>query len=167
MPRNEPSAVPRSTAGQARLMSSRVGIKRPTLAVNTSRLSFISRLAMISAVPNMPIATTTKPMPSDSSGTSKVKRSTPELTSVPIRPSSSPNTTMAIALVSEPCASTVAATRPNTISEKYSAGPNLSASSASGGAAVAMTRVATQPAKNEPIAAVASAGPARPCLAIW
>ena len=27
--------------------------------------------------------------------------------------------------------------------------------------------VATQPAKNEPIAAMASAGPARPCFAIW
>ena len=66
---------------------------------------------------------------------------------------------MAIALMSEPCASTVAATRPSTISEKYSAGPNLSASSASGGAATAMSSVATQPAKNEPIAAVASAGP--------
>ena len=122
---------------------------------------------MISAVPNTPIATTTKPMPSESSGTSKVKRSTPELTSVPISPRSRPSTTMAIALVSEPCASTVAATRPRTISEKYSAGPNLSATSASGGAATAMTSVATQPAKNEPTAAVASAGPARPWRAIW
>ena len=122
---------------------------------------------MISAVPNMPIATTTKPMPSESSGTSNVKRSTPELTSVPISPRSRPNTTMAIALMSEPCASTVAATSPSTISEKYSAGPNLSATSASGGAATAMIRVATQPAKNEPTAAVASAGPARPWRAIW
>ena len=57
---------------------------------------------MISATPNMPIATTTKPMPSESSGMSKVKRSTPELTSVPIRPSSRPKITIAIALVSEP-----------------------------------------------------------------
>ena len=122
---------------------------------------------MISAVPNMPIATTTKPMPSESSGTPKVKRSTPELTSVPMMPSRRPSTTMAIALMSEPCASTVAATRPSTISEKYSAGPNLSATSASGGAATAMTSVATQPAKNEPTAAVASAGPARPWRAIW
>src|ERR1051325_3535017 len=115
---------------------------------------------MISAVPNIPIATTTKPMPSESSGMPKVKRSTPELTSVPTRPSSRPNTTMAIALTSEPRASTVAAIRPNTISEKYSDGPNFSATSASGGAATAMIRVATQPAKNEPIAAIASAGPA-------
>ena len=167
MPRNEPSAVPRSTGAQARLKSSLVGNRLVTLAVNTSRLSFVSRLAMISAMPNMPIATTTKPMPSESSGMPKVKRGTPELTSVPIRPSSRPSTTMAIALTSEPCASTTAATRPSTISEKYSAGPNLSATSASGGAATAIRKVATQPAKNEPIAAMASARPARPWRAIW
>jgi hypothetical protein len=149
-----------------RLKSSLLGISLPTLAVNTSRFSPCSRLAMISAVPNMPIATTTKPMPSESSGMPKVKRSTPEFTSVPMRPSSSPNTTMAIALMSEPCASTVAATRPSTISEKYSDGPNFSATSASGGAATAMISVATVPAKNEPMAAVASAGPARPWRAI-
>ena len=74
---------------------------------------------------------------------------------------------MAIALTSEPCASTVAPTRPSTISEKYSAGPNLSATSASGGANSAMSTVATVPAKNEPMAAIASAGPARPWRAIW
>ena len=60
----------------------------------------------------------------------------------------------------------VAATRPSTISEKYSAGPNLSATSASGGAATAMSSVAKHPAKNEPMAEVASATPARPCRAI-
>src|SRR6266849_4187500 len=153
MPSAEPSAVPRSTAGQACLKSSLLGQRFLTLLVKTSRFSFISRLAMISVVPNMPMATITKPMPSESSGMSKVKRSTPELTSVPTMPNSRPQTTIAIALTSEPCASTVAAIRPNTISEKYSEGPNLSATSASGGAATAMTSVATQPAKNEPSAA--------------
>ena len=95
------------------------------------------------------------------------KRCTPELASVPTTPSSRPSSTIAIALSSEPCASTIAPTRPNTISEKYSEGPNFSATSASGGANIATTTVATQPAKNEPIAAVASAGPARPWRAIW
>ena len=38
---------------------------------------------------------------------------------------------------------------------------------ASGGAAAASRNVATVPAKNEPIAAIASAGPARPLRAIW
>ncbi len=73
---------------------------------------------MTSAMPNMPIASATKLMPSASAGMPKVKRCTPELTSVPIRPSSSPSTTIAIALRSEPRASTTAPIRPNTISEK-------------------------------------------------
>ena len=37
----------------------------------------------------------------------------------------------------------------------------------SGAASAAMMTVATQPAKNEPMAAMPSATPARPCLAIW
>ncbi len=68
-----------------------------------------------------------------------------------------PKAIMASAFSIEPCASTTAATRPSTISEKYSGAPNLSASSDSGGANPASTRVATQPAMNDPIAATASA----------
>ena len=74
---------------------------------------------------------------------------------------------MPIALTSEPEASTTAPTRPSTISEKYSAGPNLKASSAIGTAKAASTSVATQPAKKELMPAVASAAPARPLRAIW
>ncbi len=92
---------------------------------------------------------------------------TPEFTSVPIMPSSRPTQTMASALRSEPRASTIAATSPNTMSEKYSAGENFSATSASGGANRAITTVAMQPAANDPIAAMPSAGPARPWRAIW
>ena len=73
---------------------------------------------------------------------------------------------MAIALTTEPRASTTAAIRPQTMSEKYSAGPNCSAMAASGGAATVINSVATQPAKNEPIAAMPSAGPARPFRAM-
>ncbi len=64
---------------------------------------------------------------------------------------------MASALINEPCASATEAARPSTMSAKYSAGPNLSATSASGGAKPAIRKVATVPAKNEPIAAVNSA----------
>ena len=71
-----------------------------------------------------------------------------------------------MALISEPEASTTAPIRPSTISEKYSAGPNLNASSVSGGANAATTSVATEPAKNEPSPAAASAAPARPWRAI-
>ena len=122
---------------------------------------------MISAKPNTPMATMAKSMPSCSSGTPKSKRATPELTSVPTMPSSRPRMIIAIALGSEPEASTTAPTRPRHISEKYSAGPNLKATSASGGAKAASSSVATQPAKNEPRAAMASAAPARPLRAIW
>ena len=123
---------------------------------------------MISAKPNRPIATLTTPMPSVSSGMPKSKRATPELTSVPTMPSSRPSTIIAMALSSEPCASTTAPIRPSTISEKYSAGPNLSASSDSG------TRHGGDEhrgdacrRKTKPSAAVASAAPASPLRAIW
>ena len=43
---------------------------------------------------------------------------TPEFTSVPTSPSRMPKHTIAIALMSEPRASTTAAISPNTISEK-------------------------------------------------
>ena len=98
---------------------------------------------------------------------SKVKRGTPELTSVPTMPSSRPSTIMASALSSEPEASTTAPMRPRIMSEKYSAGPNLKATSVNGTAKAARISVPTQPAKNEPRPAAASAGPALPLRAIW
>jgi hypothetical protein len=73
---------------------------------------------------------------------------------------------MPSAFTTDPWASATEEISPSTISEKYSGGPNSSATSASAGAAVASTSVATEPAKNEPSAAAASAGPARPCRAI-
>ena len=86
--------------------------------VNTSCFSLCSRLSTTSVMPKKAMASATKPIPSASSGKPKVKRVTPELTSVPTRPSRMPKHTMAIALSSEPRASTTAAIRPNTISEK-------------------------------------------------
>ena len=52
------------------------------------------------------------------------------------------------------------------IRQKYSGGPSLTAYSATSGANRVTTTVAMLPATNEPIAAVASAAPARPLLAI-
>ena len=69
-------------------------------------------------MPNRPMAIGAKSMPSLSSGMSKVKRCAPVLTSVPTRPNSRPRKTMAIALATEPFASTTAATRPRAISEQ-------------------------------------------------
>ncbi|GAA3161248.1 hypothetical protein GCM10020001_101920 [Nonomuraea salmonea] len=81
-------------------------------------------------------------------------------------PSRTPSAIIASALSAVPRASAIETMRPSSTSEKYSAGPNCSATLASGGAATASTTVATVPAMNDPIAAVASAGPARPCRAI-
>ncbi len=73
---------------------------------------------MISAMPNTPIASGTKPMPSNRSLISKVKRVLPVLTSVPTSPSSMPRNTMPKAFSTDPRASTMANTRPSSISEK-------------------------------------------------
>jgi hypothetical protein len=72
---------------------------------------------------------------------------------MPTRPPSSPRQITPIAFGSEPEASTTAPIRPGTISEKYSAGPNLKATAASGTANAASNRMPTQPAKKEPSAA--------------
>ena len=110
--------------------------------------------------------TTTKPTPSDSSGMPQVMRSAPVSRSDPIIDSKSPVKIMVSAFGTEPFASTTAKISPRHISEKYSAGPNSSARLVSGAPSAATRTVATQPAKNDPIAAIASAGPARPRLAI-
>ena len=54
----------------------------------------------------------------------------------------------------------------STISMKYSGGPRRTAYSATRGAKKVTSTVAIVPATNEPMAAVASAAPARPLLAI-
>ena len=168
MPRIEPRMVPREIAPEESIKSLRVGIRPEILACTISRLSCdISRLRMISAKPNRPIATLVKPMPSDSSATSKVMRPAPVSRSEPTIDSSNPARTMAIDLSTEPFASTTAKIRPSSISEKYSAGPNSSARDVSGAPNAATSTVDTQPAKNEPIAAIDNAAPARPCRAIW
>ena len=93
-------------------------------------------------------------------------RGEPVLTSMPTSPSSRPTSTIATAFSGAPCASTTAPVSPSTIRLKYSAALNFSASQAIGALAVAITMVAMVPATNEAMAAIASAGPARPCFAI-
>ena len=74
---------------------------------------------------------------------------------------------MAIALVGEPCASTTAPSSPRMTRLTVSTAVNLSARAASGRLRIAITSVATVPARNEAMAAIASAEPARPWRAIW
>jgi cytoskeletal protein RodZ len=167
MPKIEPRMVPRAIAPEESTRSCRVGIKPEILALTISRLSAdISRLRMISAKPNRPIATLVKPIPSDNSAISNVMRPAPVSRSEPTIDSSRPVNTMATDLSTEPRASTTAKIRPSSISEKYSAGPNSSARLVKGAPSAATSTVEIQPAKNEPIAEIDNAAPARPCRAI-
>ena len=86
--------------------------------------------------------------------------------SVPINPNKIPTITIPADLRTDPDANVTAPINPNTIKEKYSAGPILKAKSINGAANAAKTIVPTHPAKNDPIAATASAGPPRPANAI-
>src|SRR5207237_579931 len=83
-----------------------------------------------------------KPRPSASSGTLNAMRDAPVSMSDPTIDSSNPNTIIAMAFSTEPFASTVAKIRPSTISEKYSAGPNASASLVKGARSTALSTVA-------------------------
>src|SRR5216684_2929622 len=148
------------------LQSSRPGRSRPIGTFSRSRFSGTSRFFSTSANPITPIASTTKSMPLVSAESPNVRRSAPVSRSVPIVDRSSPSRIIASAFGTEPRASTTAKARPRTISEKYSAGPKSRASFTSGAASAAMTIVETHPAKKEPIAAMPSATPARPCRAI-
>ena len=122
---------------------------------------------MISAKPNTPMATTAKPMPSDSSGMSNAMRDCAGFDVGADHRQQQAQQHHGERLEDRALASTTAKHRPSTISEKYSAGPNSSAIEVSGAPSAATSTVETQPAKNEPIAAMASAGPARPWRAIW
>ena len=124
MPRIEPSAVPRRTGPMIRLKSALDSIRPLTCLTMTERVCSCSRLRRISPSPKTPMLSATKLSPSAISGMSKVKRWVPVSTSLPTRPSSRPSTIIVKALSSEPLASATEATRPSTISEKYSAGPN-------------------------------------------
>jgi hypothetical protein len=82
-------------------------------------------------------------------------------------PMMSPTMAIMSDLISELPVTLLRTTKPKTISEKNSGGPNASAASARGGAKNASPRMAKLPATKDPMAQMASAGPARPFLAIW
>ena len=57
--------------------------------------------------------------------------------------------------------------KPNTMREKYSAGPKARAARAKGGANATRPKSPMLPAMKEPKAQIASAGPTLPFCAIW
>ena len=80
--------------------------------------------------------------------------------------SSRPSTVISSAASRFLPASPITRQSPATIRPKNSAGPNFKASVASGMATTTRAMVATVPPTNEPIAAMASAEPARPWRAM-
>ena len=96
----------------------------------------------------------------------KVSRGIPVSGSIPITPSRSPNRRLAAPCSHDSPSMAVTATNATIASEKYSAGPKRSAISSMSGALTVSAAVARVPATNEPMAAVASAAPARPARAI-
>ena len=95
-----------------------------------------------------------------------MSRASPLSGSMPTSPSASPKNRLARPFSIESPSTAVTATKARTVSAKYSAGPKPSATSTISGAARVSAIVASVPATNEPIAAVASAAPARPSRAI-
>ena len=105
-------------------------------------------------------------MPFSKLGTPNVNRLTPVCRSVPTVDSIRPTPADAAALAGEPPTSVKEKSSAPAMTPKYSAGPNFSANSASGGARSIRPMTESVPPIHEPIAAMASAEPARPCLAI-
>ena len=95
-----------------------------------------------------------------------VKRACPVWLSRPMRPIVSPKNRLASPRAFDAPSTADTVVNASTITAKYSAGPNLSAISTMIGATAVRRMVAMVPATNEPMAAVASAGPARPRLAM-
>ena len=121
---------------------------------------------MTSEMPNSPIATTTRETPSRNSWMPPVNRVSPEFTSTPMVPSRMPRQTIISPRVAPEVLTTEAATRPSTITEKYSAGWNSRANSASRGDSSTMTTTPNRAPNIDAIAVENSAMPARPCCAI-
>jgi len=165
-PNGVPITVPRSQGRQERFQSRRDMRKRPTvLRVVCTRRSYRAEYST-SPTTNRPTATSTMSTPSVSAGQPPVSRSTPLTDSTPTQASASPtNKAVTPRSVLLPTAA-LTAPKASTISMKVSAWPSPWATPATQGATHTTSSDARVPAMNEPIAAVASATPARPFRAM-
>ncbi len=116
---------------------------------------------------NTPIATTMKSIPERSSSLPNVNRLVELNRSVPMLAIHRPTSAASSALTIERPASSTTSARPSDIRPKYSGELNESASLAIGGATSMSPSTPTVPATKDAIAAMPSAGPARPLRAIW
>ena len=127
-PNKVPINVPRTIGMNACFSSPKLGRmsrnRTLTLWLTTSSLFTLVRK---SATPNKPMASATSSIRSDNCSKPNVKRRAPLLTSVPTTPSSNPNVVIAMPLAGEPRDIVAPASRPSSMIEKISVGPNLKA----------------------------------------
>ena len=167
-PMMKPTTEPLRNAKRQSFISCMVGsrLRSPLGTGRSCADSRVSILPKTSPSAKMPMATTTKSMPSSISMLPKVKREVELKRSVPMvaihRPTSMASSALSIDL---PASSTTIA-NPNAIKAKYSGELNESANFAKGGATSMRPSTPTVPAMNEAIAAMPSAAPALPLRAI-
>ena len=159
--------MPRSHAGHDRRHSARVRRTGPPTSARSSPAPGTGRARVAayqktSPTANRPTVTTTTSRPPSSPAAPKVKRACPVCTSMPIVPRARPISAAATPFAGDGPPRPASAASASTIRAAYSAGPKVSATSTSAGAAVISMAVAKVPATNDPMAAVASAAPARP-----
>ncbi len=88
------------------------------------------------------------------------------MTSVPTTPHSRPKIVIATPLSGEPRDIVAPASRPSSMIEQISVGPNLNATCTSSGDRKIITRMPTEAAKNDAIIVTPSAAPPRPACVI-
>ncbi len=161
-----PISVPRNIGAIERLKSCLLGhmSRSRTLAYLALTSATWLTLFMNSAMPNRPSASAMSSTPSARCVMPKVKRSAPVSRSVPTMPIIRPSTVMATPLTGEPRASVEPASRPSSISEQISAGPNCSATSTSTGARKIISVMPQEAPTKDANTVMPSATPPLPCL---
>jgi hypothetical protein len=164
-PITDPLAKAKRQSFMSRMLGSR--LRRPLGTGSSCPCPRTSMQASTSPMANTPMATTTKSMPESSSSWPKTKREVVLKRSVPMPESHRPTSMASSAFTIERPASSTTIARPSAIRAKYSGELNASAMRASGGATSISPSTPTVPAMNDAMAAMPSAGPARPLRAIW
>ena len=166
MPKMNPIRVPRPIGAAESLSSRAVGSRLRNVGMIGLIVDSLSTLSRISLTPNRPSASAVKLMPLLSSIMPNENLGTAVMKSMPIEAISSPAQTIIPALTRDPPVTTVTTTSASVISRNSAAGPTDSMTEASGGANSMSPMTLTVPPTKLPIAAIASAPPARPLRAI-
>lgn len=139
--------------------------RSPRLAFITFHCARLSSQSSTWVIPNMPITTGRKGMPSMRSMTPMVKRGRPETLSTPITARKSPRRAESRPLAADSPVSQPRLVRARSMRAAVSGGPKRRPKRASGGAKRVSIRMPNVPAMKEPTAAMKRACPPRPCRA--